>query len=256
MRDFFQRAKDALVFPSEFARWENFAQVNSMLEGNRVAEMFGQSPSYGLSLDVGLMRRIHRDLRTSVLERTKAQGVSSQQGVIQLICEMGDAYLKASGQSVPPERLLFCLSLLAPRYSPLRNALPPRWEAWLAADEEASRIAFEEARAFLPVLLEARKDAAALVASIVASIEIQNVSPETISIWKLIPSEEFETERTIASRSDQSLATVVACIHAFKHLEIVTIIGTALDEPRFRKTPYSVISEDKASFRVYLDNCR
>lgn len=249
----FQRLKDAVAFPSEFSRWEQLSDLRSVLIGNRAAEMFGQSASYGEELDVYRLREIYGRIRQSVVERSKSRGISSQQGAMCLICELGDVYMAETGTKEPPNRLLFCLSMLAPSYSPLRDLLPLQWKCWLEADEEASRVAFAEARAFLPLLQQARREASGTLSELLSGLSSMNAHPSVFVVWAAISSETQETERAIASRAKLPLAEVVACIEAFRQCGVVTIIGTALDEPRYWKTPRSILDEAKLSLCTYLE---
>jgi hypothetical protein len=77
---------DALAFETQFSRWEALSDIRSALIGNRVAEMYGQSASYGLDLDVYLIRELYEKLRPEAVARAKRAGFSSQQAALRFLC--------------------------------------------------------------------------------------------------------------------------------------------------------------------------
>lgn len=248
-----QRLKDAIAFHSEFGRWEQYSDFPTMLTGNRIAEMHGQSPSYGQDIDIERLRLIRRNIGDRVLLRSKLQGISSRQGVVQLICEIGDVYISEMNLHEPPKRILFCLRLLAPAYTEFRDFLPPRWKEWVVAGEQEESRQREELNAFLPELRRARHEAQFQILGILSSLAQREAPSSIFAVWAAISDKVQETERQIAVRSALSLLDVVACIEVFRQSGVVTVIGTALPEPRFWKTPQSTLDEASRATRFYLD---
>ena len=56
-----ERLKDALFYKQQLEGWLKRFGLPSMLEGNRVSELHGQSPSFGLTYNVDLLRRLYNE---------------------------------------------------------------------------------------------------------------------------------------------------------------------------------------------------
>ena len=249
----FQRIKDTFAFETECSRWERKSDIRTLLIGNRVAEMLGQSASYGENIDVYCLRDLYYRHRDNSIKQSKQQGMSSQQAVLSFICKIGNLYMEEKGESLPSERILFCLSLLAPSYSVAHSLLDERWKQWLQESEAAARSRYEETRAFMPKLYAARKEAASSLDDRLRALSEWNIPPEFRNLWRAIPNKSQNTERQISEKANLPIADCVSWIEALTRNVVVTVIGTALDEPKFWKTPESTLNDPGRELRNYLD---
>jgi hypothetical protein len=125
----FERLLDALAFETQFSRWEALSDIRSVLIGNRVAEMFGQSASGGFDLDVYLIRELYGKLRQEAVASGKRAGFSSRQAALRFLCTLGDEYQRAKGLARPPETLVEFVYRLLP-YSPEPGLVPENWQRY------------------------------------------------------------------------------------------------------------------------------
>jgi hypothetical protein len=249
----FQRVKDAIAFESEFSRWEHLSQIRTLLVGNRVAEIYGQSASYGKEIDVYLMRDIFERIRPETIQKCKRAGLSSRHAVLKFLCDLGDAYLKESGLDTPPKQLLFPFTMLVPVYDEASKLIPDRWSFWINEELDQSKKYFEEQQSAAQSIAEARNAAAKLFGDRLASLNLSPPPNELLKMWLHVPDQNQQTERWIASECGLSLKETMAWLNVLQSKGVVTVIGTALTEPKYWKTPLSTLDATERKLRDKLD---
>ena len=247
----FQRLKDTFAFNAQFSSWERLSQIPSALIGNRVAEMHGHSASYGYEFDVYLMRELYERLRPSAITDAKHAGLSSRQAALLLLCALGDEYTRLKGLKTPPETIIFSVAMLLPY--PGVGLIPDHWRQFVEEARAQWRKRFEEQEAAKPLIALARKEAKATFREYFSVLGNMEFHQDLVNLWAKIPSSGQMTEREISAKCKLPLASVISWLEVLRARGVVTIIGTALDEPKFWKTPLSAIRPEVRYLREHLD---
>ncbi|MCA3279811.1 MAG: hypothetical protein ING10_11125 [Roseomonas sp.] len=248
-----QRLKDTFRFKEELLKWLRHSGLIEMLAGNRVAEMYGLSASFGEKIDVDCVRQIYLENSEKFVRLYQMSGLSSRQAALNLVCKLAEIYMGEKQLKNPPPEFSSLVSALAPSYSPWRSLLEKNWLIWLEQQEAIWRREHEKREAFLPSLAVARKEASKLANEYIKIIDERNIPKEFYKLWRSLPDKTQKTEREISEAAGLPLAECIAWIHALERRDVAKCIGTALAEPKYWKTPAVTLKGDALNLRNFLE---
>ena len=228
-----ERLKDALFYEQQLEGWLRRFRVPSMLEGNRVSELHGQSPSFGLTYNVELLRRLYNERFLQALYQGKKSGQPSRVTAFRFVCTLFDDYAHADGDGFDQDPFILNVELAA-SFTGLE--LPAHWQKLVdehGADYRKHRAA-QDAR--LPTILKARSNGKDRFIQLARELERGLIPSEAIEVWRVIPSSSFATEWELSQHSGIRLDVICAWIPVLVSRELVVEIGTALEEPHYRRS--------------------
>lgn len=245
----FDRLKDALFFESRLNDTLRRCGFDNLLVGNRAAEIHGQSASHGEDHDVYLIRKIHADEFPKLVYYGKKRGEDSQSAVRDYLCGVFDRYLSEIGSEVPPESFATCVEQASRSQI---DSLSSRWRKVVERHQEDRRRKYEEQKKRLPEIVSARPKTYEELKALTDRLQPGNIDPDAAVVWHEIPTD-FATEWQIHQETGVPLCLVVPWLEAFYSIGLVVKIGTALPEPKFRKSPTVPQNKTVLALRDELD---
>ena len=228
-----ERFKDALFYKQQLEGWLKRFGLPSMLEGNRVSELHGQSPSFGLTYNVDLLRRLYNERFPQALYQGKKSGQPSRVTAFRFVCTLFDDYAHADGDGFDKDPFILNVELAA-SFTGLK--LPAHWQKLVdehRADHRKHRAA-QDAR--LPTIRQARCNGKDRFIQLGQELEGGPIPSEAIEVWRVIPSSTFATEWELSQNSGIRLDVICAWLPVLTSRGLVVEIGTALEEPHYRRS--------------------
>ena len=228
-----ERLKDVLFYKHQLEGWLKRFGLPTMLEGNRVSELHGQSPSFGLTYNVELLRRLYSERFPQALYQGKKSGQPSKVTAFRFICTLFDDYAQADGTGFDQDPFILNVDFAA-SFTGLQ--LPAHWQKLVdehGAEYRKNRAA-QDAR--LPTILKARGLGKDRFMQLARELEGGRIPSEAIEVWRVLPSSSFATEWELSQNSGIRLDVICAWLPVLTSRGLVVEIGTALEEPHYRRS--------------------
>jgi hypothetical protein len=230
----FEKFKDILLYETQFQRWLKLFDFPIRLEGNRVAEMHGQSPSVGMDYDVVLLRQLYNEKFPQALYWGKRSGQSSQDAAFRFVCELADTYAQVHGGEAA--RLPF--AVVIERASHVTGCrIPSHWQKVVDEQRAEYRSSLAKQDARMPTLAKARQAGKAQFIELASQLDRRPLPNDAVAVWHALSSD-FTTEWEVSGRAGIALEVVCAWLPIFISREMVVVRGTALAEPHYRRAPF------------------
>jgi hypothetical protein len=223
-----------------------------MLEGNRISEMFGCSASYGREYDVDLLRSIHTNEYPKLVSYGKRAGLDSQDAALDYVCNVFDRYLTEMKLGNPPDTFCLCVTLAI---HTAKKQPGPKWVAILAGYRSSAARKRQETDARMHLIYAARATGQQRFQQLFDSLtqtKSQFELQAALDVWSVTPTE-FATEWEIHQASGLALEIVVSWLRVFVACDLVATIGTALAEPKYRKSPIQPKAPGNKKIKDWLD---
>jgi hypothetical protein len=229
----FERLLDALSYEQQFQKWLRSFDFPIKLEGCRVAELHNQSPSTGQPYDVELLRHLYYEKLPQALYWGKNSREPSKSAAFRFLYTLLDAYAAADPRDGIREVFAFNVGLAAR----LTNGeLPKQWKDAIDADHARYRQRRAALDARLPTLVAARQVGQKVLLRNADLLDQHTVPTEGLKVWQALP-ETFVTEWDLHVTMALPLSDICEWLPVFASRELVAVVGTALDEPKYRRLP-------------------
>jgi hypothetical protein len=247
----FKRLTDRLFFESRFNEALRSADLPLLLEGNRVNETHGGDASYGRQVDVYLLRELYGELMPQALYYGKRDGKSPEDVALKFLCNLFDAYLEQDPNS-KPDVFSFNVEMACWRS---QIKLSEKWQRIVEEDIDKRRLEREELQGRIPDLIEARRQGAEMYDENLDLLQNGTFPMQGVQVWNAL-NHDFKTEYEIHKESGIPLEQLIEWMLPLKSLDLVVVIGTALDEPRYRLSPIAPKTKTAEAVKEGLDRAR
>jgi hypothetical protein len=240
-----EKIKDSLFYEGQLRAWLRLFDLPIMLEGNRIAEAYRQSPSTGKAYNVELLRSLFHEKFPQALYWGKKNGQPSRDVAFRFVCDLLDAYVELHRGEAARDPFAFIIERAA---QVTGHQLPHRWQHVVDQQRAEYRHARKLQDERMPSLVEAREIGKSQFLELAAKLEASPIPDDAIAVWQAL-STEFTTECGISHGSGIPLAIVCAWLPMFASRDLIAVRGTSLPEPHYRRS--SIVPSHPANAQIW-----
>jgi hypothetical protein len=223
-----EKLKDIFAYEAQFTARIRSADLHSLVLGNRVSELFGQSPSFGCGYNVEKFRNIFYDKYPKHLYWGKNFRRPSRAAAFKFIIDVFDTYCDVD-PDVDPKRFAFNLELASLF---CRERVPEHWQK-VIDESKAIRVAERRAEELRMLsIMAARQKGMVTFQDCFSALDNSDLPGDVGRVWNAL-SFQPQTEFEISQLELASLDDVCCWLPVLVARELVGATGTALAEPKY-----------------------